>query len=59
MAALVLIDGEILLRVRETWMIMTKVDENTCPDRWYCSTKSEEDLHGFNRMDDNTHPDRR
>ena len=53
-----MINGEILLRLRETWMIMTKVNDNTCPDRWCYSTKSKEDLHCFNRMDNNTHPDR-
>ena len=47
MAALVLIDGEILLRVRTTWMVMTKIDSSTCPDRWSNSIKSKDNFDGY------------
>ena len=49
MAALVLIDSEILLRVRTTWMVMTKIDSSTCPNRWSNSIKSKDNLDGYDK----------
>ena len=47
MTTLVLTDGEILLRVRKIWLVITKVDDTTCPDRRQNSTKK--DLDGYDK----------